>query len=77
VLTKDFCGALAKTYNEAELLLPVPPFVEETLPVVLTYVPTEEAVTLAVIVQLPLAAIVPPTSEITLLPDVPVIVPLH
>jgi len=70
-------GEVSKTYNEAVVVLPVPPFVEETLPVVFTYVPVEGAVTLAVIVQLPFAAIDPPVSVITLPPEVPVIVPLH
>jgi len=77
VATKDLEGAASKTYNVALAVFPVPPFVEETLPVVLTYVPEEGAATLAVIVQLPLAAIDPPLSVITLPPEVPVIVPLH
>lgn len=55
----------------------MPPFVEDTLPVVLTYVPEEALVMEAVIVQLLFAAIDPPLSVIVFPPDVPVIVPPH
>jgi len=41
-------------------VLPVPPLVEVTLPVVFTLAPAVVAVTLTVTVQVPLAAIVPP-----------------
>ncbi len=57
--------------------MPVPPFVEATFPVVLTYVPAEEAVTDAVMVQPSLAGMVPPEREISFPPVVPVIVPPH
>lgn len=76
-MTRDFCGASGKTYSESEVVLPVPPFVDETLLLVFTYVPVEEAVTLVVIVQLPPAAIEPPARVITFPPEAPVIVPPH
>jgi hypothetical protein len=41
-------------------VLPVPPFVEVTLPVVFALAPAVVAVTLTVTVHVPLAAIVPP-----------------
>jgi hypothetical protein len=41
-------------------VLPVPPFVEVTLPVVFALAPAVVAVTLTATVQVPLAAIVPP-----------------
>src|SRR5215213_2548792 len=70
-------GEASKTDNVAVAVLPVPPFVEVTLPVVFTYAPVEEAVTFAVTVQLPLAAMEPPVSVMTSPPDVPVMVPPH
>ena len=51
-------GGLA-TVRTAVAVLPVPPFVDETLLVVLTLVPDEMAVTLTVTVQLLLTAMVP------------------
>ena len=70
-------GEASKTDNVAVAVLPVPPFVAVTLPVVFTYAPVEEAVTFAVTVQLPLAAMEPPVSVMTSPPDVPVMVPPH
>ena len=77
MLTRDLVGESAKTYKEAVVVLPVPPFVEETLFVVFTYVPMAGAVTLAVIVQLPFKAMDPFASSIKLPPEVPVIAPPH
>jgi hypothetical protein len=51
--------------------------VEDTFKVVLTYVPAAGAVTVAVIVQLLLAAIVPPDNEIADPPERPVMIPPH
>jgi len=66
---KDFVieGAL-KTVNVSFAALPVPPFVDVTLPVVLFFTPTVVAVTSTVTVQLPLAAIVPPLKVNVVLP---------
>ena len=77
MLTRDFVGESAKTYKEAVVVLPVPPFVEETLLLVFTYVPVEDAVTLVVIVQLPPAAIPPPVRVIKFPPEVPATAPPH
>ena len=77
MLTRDLLGESAKTYNEAVVVFPVPPFVEEILLVVLIYVPVEEAVTLAVIVQVPPATIDPPARVIIFPPEAPVTVPPH
>jgi hypothetical protein len=76
-VTNDLEGAASKTYNVEVAVLPVPPFVELTFPVVFTYVPEEEAVTVAVTVQLLFSATVPALSMMTLSPAVPVIVPPH
>jgi hypothetical protein len=49
-------------------VLPVPPLVEVTLPVVLTLAPPVVAVTATVTVQVPLAAMVPPEKLTEVLP---------
>jgi len=54
----------ATTAREADEVLPVPPFVEVTLPVVLVEVPAVLEVTVAVTVQLPLVARDPPVNFI-------------
>jgi len=59
----------------AVAVLPVPPSVEVTAPVVLTCAPAAMLVTLTENVQEPLAAIVPPLRLMTLVPGVAVIVP--
>jgi hypothetical protein len=56
------------TVSVAVPVLPVPPLVEVTLPVVLTFAPAVVAVTLTVTVQVPLAAIVPPEKLTDVLP---------
>jgi len=48
------------TFKVSLAVLPVPPFVELTLPLVLTFAPALVAVTSTSTVQVPLAAIVPP-----------------
>lgn len=55
------------TVNVAEAVLPVPPFVEETAPLVLFKSPFFEPITLTLTVQLPFGAIEPPFSVIELL----------
>jgi hypothetical protein len=67
-------GAVA-TLKLAEAVLPVPPLVEVTLPVVLVKFPALVAVTFTVRVQLLLAAIVPPVSEALPAPATAVTVP--
>jgi hypothetical protein len=59
----------------AVAVLPVPPSVEVTAPVVLTCAPAAMLVTLTENVQEPLAAIVPPLRLMALVPGVAVIVP--
>jgi len=54
----------ATTVRVAVPVLPVPPFVEDTLPVVLVETPAVLEVTVAVTVQLPLGAIDPPVNFI-------------
>src|SRR5947209_388718 len=67
----------ATTFNSAVLLVvPVPPSVEVTLPVVLVWFPAAVPVTFTANVQELLAAIVPPVRLITFVPWVAVIVPL-
>jgi hypothetical protein len=51
------------TVKFAVAVLPVPPFVEETVPVVFTKLPDAVPVTFTVNVQVLLAAIVPPVNE--------------
>ena len=51
-------GFGALTVNASDAVLPVPPLVDETAPLVFAYVPTLEAVTLTVTVQLLPAATV-------------------
>src|SRR5512146_865471 len=63
------------TVKVAVAVLPVPPLVELTAPVVLTYVPAAEEVTLTLTVQLLLVATVPPVSEMLPDPAVAVAVP--
>src|SRR6266849_2505829 len=55
-------GGLA-TVTLADAVLPVPPFVEVTFPVVLFFTPEVVPVTLTVSVQVLLTAIVPPVSD--------------
>jgi hypothetical protein len=59
----------------AVAVLPVPPFVDVTLPVVLTKFPDAVPVTFTVTVQLLLAAMVPPVSEMLPEPATAVAVP--
>jgi len=54
----------ATTVIEALAVLPVPPFVEVTLPVKLFFTPSPLPVTVTLKVQLPFAAIVPPVKAI-------------
>src|SRR5882724_1290220 len=63
------------TVRLAEAVLPVPPFVEVTFPVVLFFTPEVVPVTFAISVQLLLAAIVPPVSEMLPEPATAVAVP--
>jgi len=56
------------TANVSVPVLPVPPFVEVTLPVVFTLAPLVVAVTSTVTVHVPLAAIVPPEKVKEVLP---------
>jgi len=56
-------------------VVPVPPFVEETFPVVLFFTPAVAPVTVTLKVQFPPAAIVPPVNAITPVPAVVVNVP--
>jgi hypothetical protein len=56
------------TVNVSVPVLPVPPLVEVTLPVVLALSPAVVAVTLTVTVQVPLAATVPPEKLTDVLP---------
>jgi len=60
-------GAL-KTARVSFAVLPVPPLVEDTFPVVLFFTPLVVAVTSTVTVQLPLAGIVPPAKVNVVLP---------
>ena len=52
------------TKTSAVAVLPVPPFVDVTFPVVLVFKPTVVPVTVTLNVQLPFAAIVPPVRAI-------------
>src|SRR5689334_3437193 len=61
----------------AEAVLPVPPLVEVTAPLVLLYVPLAEPVTSTLTVQLLLAATAPPVSEMLPEPAVAVTVPVQ
>ena len=65
----------APTDRLAVAVLPVPPLVELTLPVVLVYWPDDAPVTFTENVQEPLAAMLAPERLITLVPWVAVIVP--
>ena len=87
-LVEPFSGMLAApndlvivggvaTDRFAVAVLPVPPLVEVTLPVVLTKFPEAVPVTFTVSVQEPLAAIVPPVSEMLPEPATAVAVPPH
>jgi hypothetical protein len=66
----------ATTVIDAEAVLPVPPFVALTVPLVLFFTPAVAPVTVTVIVQLPLDARLPPLKLIWF-GDVVVSVPLH
>src|SRR5882724_622054 len=67
----------AATVRLADAVLPVPPFVEVTFPVVLFFTPEVVPVTFAVSVQVLLTAIVPPVSEMLPEPATAVAVPPH
>ena len=68
--------SVASTVTVAVLeVVPVPPFVEETLPVVLFFAPAVAPVIVTLKVQLPPAAIEPPVNAITPVPAVVVNVP--
>ena len=77
VVTSDLEGAASNTFKVEVAVLPVPPFVEETLPVVLMYAPAAATLTDAATVQLPLGMIDPPARVIVFPPDVPLTVPPH
>jgi hypothetical protein len=66
----------ATTLTLAEAVPPVPPSVEDTLPVVLFFVPAVVPVTFTLNVQVPPAAIVPPERLIVPEPATAVTVPL-
>ena len=70
-------GGGATTVVEALAVLPVPPFVEVTLPVVLFFKPALLPVTVTLNVQFALAAIEPAVNEITPVVAVVVSVPPH
>jgi hypothetical protein len=59
-------GVWVRTSNTADAVLPVPPFVDDTLPVVLVITPADEPVTVTPNVQLLFAAMLAPVSEIVL-----------
>ena len=59
----DLVGDASNTFNVEVPVLPLPPFVEVTVPVVLANDPPAAATTVVVIVQLPFAAIDPPLKE--------------
>ena len=65
------------TVKLADAVLPVPPFVEDTFPVVLLFPPKVVPVTFTVKVQLLLAAMFPPVSETLPEPATAVAVPPH
>jgi hypothetical protein len=73
----DLEGEASKTFNVDEPVLPLPPFVEVTVPVVLAYAPPAAATTEVVIVQLLFAGIDPPVKETEPTPAVAVNVPPH
>jgi hypothetical protein len=66
-----------RTVMLAEAVLPVPPLVDVTLPVVLVKVPSEAPVTVTLKVQVPPPAIDAPLSEIVRVAAVVVTVPLQ
>src|SRR5580692_10660863 len=66
----------AATLMEAVAVLPVPPFVALTVPVVLTRLPAVTAVMLTANEHVPLVAIVPPARVTLVEPPVAVTVPL-
>lgn len=59
-------GVAVFTRTSADAVLPVPPFVEVTLPVTLFFNPVVAPVTVTLKVQFPFAAIVPPVNAIVL-----------
>src|SRR5438876_764971 len=61
-------SATGETVNVSVPVLPVPPFAEVTLPVVLTFEPLVVAVTATETVQVPLVAMVPPEKLNEVLP---------
>lgn len=67
-------GGLA-TKRLAVAKFPVPPLVDDTAPVVLSYSPVKDAVTFAVIVQVEFAVTVPPVRLTEPVPAVAVAVP--
>jgi hypothetical protein len=67
----------AATVRSAEAVLPVPPLVELTLPVVLVYCPEAAPVTFTTTVQEVFTAMLPPVRLMLVLPATAVAVPLQ
>src|SRR5262249_8410842 len=65
----------ATTVMLADAVLPLPPLVEVTLPVVLFFIPAVVPVTSTITVQVPLAEMVPPLNESEVSPAAGVKVP--
>jgi hypothetical protein len=74
---KAIAGAGATTDKVSDALLPAPPFVEETAPLVFAYIPTLEPVISTVTVQVLPAATVPPLKLTLLTPAPAVSMPPH
>jgi hypothetical protein len=74
---KAIAGEAALTVSVLDAVLPVPPLVDETAPLVLAKVPTLAEVTLTVTVHVLPADTDPPTRLILFEPAVAVSVPLH
>ena len=66
---------VAVTVNVSVAVFPIPPFVEDTGPLVLVRVPVVDATTFTMIVQSPPPVIVPPLKLIPFPPETAVIVP--
>jgi len=75
VFEMDLDGEALNTVSVADEVLPLPPLVDVTVPVVLAYDPAVAATTATVMVQLPFAAIVPPLRLILPPPAAAVSVP--
>lgn len=71
----DLVGEASNTFSVDEPVLPLPPFVDVTVPVVFAYDPPAAATTVVVIVQLLFAAIDPPLKETNPPPSAAVNVP--